>query len=328
MTGADSFEPYALAWGEAGFVVLPGARLANRPHPMLGAGWEYDTVGGRDRAWVWNCWNPGGTVRAHDRGTRQDGSAFYVPKVSRGDPAANVYVLGGYRSRALLLDVDVHGATNGYEALAAWEAEHGPLPPCPTMETPSGGLRLFYGLDQPLQKRTAWLPGVDVLADGAGSAVWPSLREVSLMATPKEPNPGTVLVQYGDDDWSVERVRALPAEVPPAPRRLLQDVATRPAPSGAARGSERPSGDLPATVVLLRCGFVAGRCDDQAYALACRLARTHRGDPRGAEAVMREVWEKTLATVPGDPSKFTWHQMLRKLERGRAWVEGQREEAR
>lgn len=56
---------------------------------------------------------------------------------------------------------------HGSEAsVAAWEAEHGPLPETFTVRTGSGGTHRYWSTAEPLRCRTGFLPGWDLKAEG------------------------------------------------------------------------------------------------------------------------------------------------------------------
>lgn len=80
-------------------------------------------------------------------------------------PAANVGLVTGSRSGVGILDVDPrHG---GDAALAALQAEHGPLPPTLEVETGSGGSHLYFRHHEGMGCSRGRLPaGIDVRAGG------------------------------------------------------------------------------------------------------------------------------------------------------------------
>ncbi len=111
-------------------------------------------------------------------------------------PEANLGVVTGAVSGLVVLDVDPrHG---GDEALAALEAEFGPLPETVEVETGGGGRHLWFrhpGLAVPT--RVGLRPGLDLRGEGALVVVPPSLHpngrpyvfEVDHDLTDREPAP-------------------------------------------------------------------------------------------------------------------------------------------
>jgi hypothetical protein len=82
----------------------------------------------------------------------------------REAPKANVGLWPG-GSGLLVLDVDVKKGAGGLESLASLEAQHGPLPACPVVETPSGGLHYYFRVPagRTFDNKTGSLPkGIDV----------------------------------------------------------------------------------------------------------------------------------------------------------------------
>lgn len=93
-------------------------------------------------------------------------------------PSANIGMPTGATSGLVVVDVDVHGSVNGYDALtgawragllSGWEA---------AIRTPSGGLHLYFPADPNIEQRS-WqsaLAGIDFRGDGGYVIVPPSLR--------------------------------------------------------------------------------------------------------------------------------------------------------
>ena len=96
-------------------------------------------------------------------------------------PSANIGMPTGAATGLVVIDVDVHGSVNGYNALdgakrdgliEGWEA---------TIRTPSGGLHLFFPADGNSEQRS-WQSartGIDFRGDGGYVIVPPSLRTLA-----------------------------------------------------------------------------------------------------------------------------------------------------
>jgi hypothetical protein len=302
--------PYALAYAERGLVVMPLKRLGNVPHGgLLGKGWRFSTctgkpteppVGSTDPAFIREWWSQ--------------------------DPAANVGVVTGERSRLLVLDLDVHDG-DGLTSFVLWqherEREGKMLPPHPVVQTPSGGRHRWFALPPGacVKKNDYWLPSVEAKGCGAQVAVPPSGREVEALADE--------MVQR-----TVEQYRFLTdVPLPLAPGWLLEDVRTRKdatarrmrAAAGANGGTWDGRSCLPPTGYFLEHGFGAegGHREPDCYQLACRLWRRHPGREALVLDVIRRVWERTSDKPTGKP--FTWEDAQERVENAREFVEEQRE---
>lgn len=89
-------------------------------------------------------------------------------------PHANIGIATGGRSGLVVLDMDPrHG---GEASLAAFEAEHGPLPATLTVATGGGGQHLCFAAPagETIASRAGLLPGLDVRADGGYVVAAPS----------------------------------------------------------------------------------------------------------------------------------------------------------
>jgi len=81
-------------------------------------------------------------------------------------PDALIGLPTGKASGLLVLDIDVKNGANGFETLAALEAQYSPLPETLTVETPSGGEHRYFKMpetDPPIGNSAGKLgPGLDV----------------------------------------------------------------------------------------------------------------------------------------------------------------------
>lgn len=88
------------------------------------------------------------------------------------NPAFNIgLAMGG---GMVAVDIDQHGV-NGFEALAAYEAERGALPTTWTARTPSGGQHLYFKLGEDVPNRVGLYPGIDVRGQGGYVVAPPSV---------------------------------------------------------------------------------------------------------------------------------------------------------
>lgn len=150
-------EQGALAFADSGFPVFPCAAGAKRP--VVAGGFH---------------------------------SARSDPELIRrwwtATPSANIGMPTGTTSGLVVVDVDVHGSVNGYDALdgawragllSGWEA---------AVRTPSGGLHLYFPADPNMEQRS-WQSaraGIDFRGDGGYVIVPPSLRVLDGQSRPYE----------------------------------------------------------------------------------------------------------------------------------------------
>lgn len=144
----------------------------------------------------------------------------------------NVGVATGPGSDIWVLDLD---GPAGLAALARLEAEHGPLPPCPTVQTPSGGRHLYFAWPEcgPYPGSRSKIHGVSIDTKGEGGYVVappstnPKGRYVWLVNPQDVPPPQA-------PSWLLDWV-APPPPAPPQPR-VYQP---RPCPPGRPSAYER-----------------------------------------------------------------------------------------
>jgi putative DNA primase/helicase len=90
-------------------------------------------------------------------------------------PNANIAVALGPASGMFVIDLDIGEETDGFIELNAWAEARGlELPETLEAETGSGGRHLFYRWPGGIKNATAWLPEVDVKAEGGYVLVSPS----------------------------------------------------------------------------------------------------------------------------------------------------------
>ena len=95
-------------------------------------------------------------------------------------PDAMIGIPMGPKTGVFVIDLDVRDdGRDGLACLAGLEAEHGDLPPCPVVITPSGGRHLYFAFDhdRPATTSRGRLPvGVDVRGYGGYVIAPPSVR--------------------------------------------------------------------------------------------------------------------------------------------------------
>lgn len=110
-------------------------------------------------------------------------------------PDANVGIVCGAPSKGLVVvDLDTHeDGPDGYDALRAWEREHGPLPDTCTAITGSGGTHMLFRASHEVRPSTNAELAVDIRGDGsyivAPPSVHPSGRRYEWEVPPDEADP-------------------------------------------------------------------------------------------------------------------------------------------
>lgn len=139
-------------------------------------------------------------------------------------PSANMSLACGEKSGAWALDVDHHGAVDGFESLAILEDQFGQLPDTPKAKTPGGGEHLIFKHIQNLPNRVGiWvelgggerrkLGGLDVRSTGGSIALAPSRKPSGPYSWIVSP---TVLEPPEPPAWLLELI-----DPPPPPHRPL-----------------------------------------------------------------------------------------------------------
>jgi hypothetical protein len=283
----------ALKYAELGFSVLPLVRGGKKPHRML------PETGGvhhasRDGRQIQDWWSR--------------------------DPAANIGVACGRRSRLAVIDLDVkreNGTISFTDFLNTYRLG---MPHAAIARTPSGGYHLWLRVPEgPVPDRPGILPGVDVKGDGGYVVAAPSMILTTPMARPgehaaAEPYP----VPYV---WS-----GCPCTAPEAPEWLAHWLATAPATgsSGGQAGEQAP-GEAPDLASLQRTGILPGQRNSVLYRLACQRYRVHGTTTLGAQRVLAELRPVWLASQHGD---FAWSEVLVIAESARRFIEAQEQKER
>ena len=84
-----------------------------------------------------------------------------------------IAILTGERSNGLVvIDIDNKNENNGFKSIQEWERQHGFFPETWQVETPSGGIHLYYYAKGQYKTRQGVLEGVDIRAEG-GLAIAP-----------------------------------------------------------------------------------------------------------------------------------------------------------
>jgi KaiC/GvpD/RAD55 family RecA-like ATPase len=195
-------------------------------------------------------------------------------------PGLNIGIATGVAF--LVLDIDT--AKGGEDALAAWEAQHGPLPATLTARTRAGGLHLLFALPADGRKignRAGIAPGIDVRGEGGYIAAEPS-------EVPPDPGgPGTGRYQW--QDWEVSEEP--PPDIAQAPDWLLERVAP----------SARTAAPLPAPAPA------SGAADAYAQAALHRAIGAVQTAPEGTRNNTLYAEAAGLARLAA-AGRLDWHQ--------------------
>jgi hypothetical protein len=263
----------ALRYLKLGYAVLPLQRGGKKPHRMLPeSGGVHHATTYPSQVWEW--W--------------------------KQDPAANVGIACGMRSKLAVIDLDVKRGVPGpqefYRLVYSkpaydWES-------VPYVSTPSGGVHLWLRSDVAIPERPGILPGVDVKADGGLVVAPPSMALHHPASQPGNASGSNMPVPL-PYAWN-----GCPCQVPQAPGWLAEWAHT-----AAATGTEHQLSDDQVADVeeLKKTGVAAGTRNDTFYRLACSLYRRYGTDYAGAAKVMEELGDVYHAT---DKSGFTWNELL------------------
>ncbi|TFW00650.1 bifunctional DNA primase/polymerase [Oxalobacteraceae bacterium OM1] len=98
----------------------------------------------------------------------------YTIALLRRNPDANLGL--AIADDMMVVDIDCKNGVDGYATLAAFEDEHGPLPPTQTQRTPSGGEHRIFLLPEGTRvgNRVGIAPGLDIRSGGGYIVVEPS----------------------------------------------------------------------------------------------------------------------------------------------------------
>lgn len=92
-------------------------------------------------------------------------TANYFDKYATKRPG--IAILTGERSNGLVvIDIDMKNGHNGLKSIQEWERQHGYFPETWQVETPSGGIHLYFKAKGQYKTRTGILEGVDIRAEG------------------------------------------------------------------------------------------------------------------------------------------------------------------
>lgn len=208
-------------------------------------------------------------------------------------PNANIAIALGPASGMFVIDLDVGEDTDGFIELNAWAEAHGlELPETLEAETGSGGRHLFYRWPGGIKNATAWLPEVDIKAEGGYVLVSPSSH-----------------VSGGVYRW---RNQLPPVDVVEPLLGHLRSARTNVKGRSSQDGAPAPAYDYREAC---RTGPPLGARDHFFNARAFELRKM---DWPYADAVeeMRRHWNET-EQPPGDI--WPWEEVVRKLDR--VWAE-------
>ena len=209
-------------------------------------------------------------------------------------PLGNIGVATGQAAGLAVLDVDPrHG---GEEALAALVAAHGPIPPGPLAQTPSGGRHHFLRWRPGLTCSAGQLgPGLDVRSDGGYVAASPSVTAAGRYAWLV--HPPTPLSDW--PDWLVP-VRPEPVR-PVRGKRALDTAAADRVLAGLVRTvAEAPQGTRNSRLYWSACRLAehaaVGRMPLDVGAAALLAAAAEAGLPEWeADRTLRSALHRAVA---------------------------------
>lgn len=308
------FGAAALRYLKLGYAVLPLERGGKKPHRMLSLNLELGKQAGVYQATtypsqVWEWW--------------------------KQDPAANIGIACGQRSKLVVVDLDVKGGSPGPHNFGTFVTGKG-WPECPYVRTPSGGVHLWVRTAELMPERPGILPGVDIKAEGGLVVAPPSRKLQHVGSQPGDaPGGGIVTLPY---EWD-----GCPCQVPPAPGWLAEWLRT--AVSTGNSQSEQEIIDF-AVSELLENGIETGSRNVIMYRAACSLYRKacypqaqevkpDTGWVNGGKATtpalaegmtyerLQDVLEKLgkiYAAIP-DKSGFTWNEVLTIADSARRFIE-------
>lgn len=221
-------------------------------------------------------------------------------------PEANVGIVTGAVSGIVVLDLD-RGHAEGVDGLQSVQRAGAHLPPTPCVNTPSGGLHVYFRHPgRPVPNATALLPGVDLRGDGGYVVAPPSTTDAGQYAAVEQTRKESMADL---PDW-VARRRTVDASAMPADEwaALWSDPCTQgQRNSTAARlaGHLAARGIAPQEAQALLCMWAESRCDpplDDAE-IASTVLSVYRVDARR---------HPERATGTGRRGEFWWRDESRK----------------
>jgi hypothetical protein len=280
----------ALRYQGMGCAVLGLAESEKRPHPAYGGegGVYWATTDHQVVPWLWGRY-----------------------------PVAGVGIATGWRSRLVVVDLDVKHGENGIANFAAfmtgeewghrvWAIQQA-FPGAPVVSTPSGGFHIYLrtppGWQVPM--RNGMLPGVDIKGDGGyvvapPTRVWVDDLDGSRVRLPYRQITGT----------------GCPCSPPDAPPWFL-DWISRGTATGTDHGYGGTGDPLPDLDQLKRDGLPRGERNVILHRVACSLYRRCGTTPQGMAAVRSEIDQVLAAT---DTSGFPRSEVERILLSARSFV--------
>lgn len=266
----------ALRYQQQGYAVLPAGRGVKQPHRMLGdrGGVHWATTDPAMPPWAWGQ-----------------------------DPAANIAVATGWRSRLVVIDLDVKAGADGPSEWGRFLGSNRLAMPATLpcwAETPSGGMHIWLRTPAGAAVRGVQgiLPAVDVKGDGGYVLAAPSMLMQSAAPRPGGRDGGVVPVPYR---WT----SGCPCSVPEAPAWLLPWLAA--APAAVASGVTLPGGGPgPDLETLASTGIPKGHRNSELYRLACSRFRARgTSDLAGVLDDLRRVLHASDRSGFGDEELLT-----------------------
>lgn len=210
----------------------------------------------------------------------------------------------------IVIDVDTlrHGKKDGPATLRRLEAEHEPLPATFTVETPTGGLHLYF---RDRSTVNTYTKGADKLGPGVDVQTG---RAYVIGPYSSTPNGLYQIMQHADiadlPEWVSELIRDRKIAPRPVNRQAHQPVNNRYVDS-AIRG------ELDRLNALSAQGWNGAPWDQTTYEVACNLIEISNGD--GSEYPLQRAYSDFMAHAPSD-EKFgarqheaKWNSATRKV---------------
>jgi len=172
-------------------------------------------------------------------------------------PEANIGMPTGAASGLVVVDVDVHGPVNGYEALARAQRAGLVSGPEVVARSPSGGLHLYFPASPGVQQRSwqAGRAGVDFRGDGGYIIIPPSHRRAN----------------GADALYRVEAINPDPAR-PVDAQRLRDFLDPKPPPRPRPTGESLNPGETASRLAGWAARMPEGQRNASVFWAACKMA--------------------------------------------------------
>jgi len=201
------------------------------------------------------------------------------------NPTHNLAIVCGEISGLLVLDVDARNG--GLDTLAQLEAQHGPLPKTPTVNTPGGGQHFYFEHVEGVRCSAGQLgAGLDVKADGGYVLAPPSTH----------PNGGAYT-------WTMPPGHTLPAKAPDWLIGLLRQAGPQKATAANVGGETIAEGQRNNTLTRLAGRLRADGFSEQALLATLQVFNAERCRPPLPEGEVERI-AKNVAQYEPDRDCF------------------------